>query len=576
MLNRLKDRKLAQWALAYLAGAWLLLQVADVIGGHFGWPPAVMRALITLLGIGFLGALLVAWYHGERGSQRVSGPELLMLTTLFVIAATAVAFVSDDASRETAASPATKASDATAERGSIAVLPFVNMSDDRANEYFSDGVTEELIDALAQIPGLRVAARTSAFSFKGKNVPVDEIAQRLRVATVLEGSVRKAGNRLRITAQLVNATDGYHLWSKTYERELADVFAVQEQIAKAIAAALELELGTARPTLVAQAPENVDAYDLYLKGRFFWNKRTEEGFRRSIEYFEAAVARDPGYARAYAGLADANILMGIYSYVPAREAFPNAKQAAAKALALNPSLGQAHVALAMISMAFDRDWRAAERAFRRGIELDPRYSTGHTLYGYYLNITGRQEEAIAEARRGVELEPLSLIINAALGWKLHFARRYDEAAAQYHKTLELDPNFPVVHTWLGLTLVQQGKPDEAIAEFQRGVALAGGRLPQWWAQGGLGYAYAKSGRPAEARRILEQFEHESRRRYVSPDLMAIIYFGLDDRERAFQWLERAVEERSNWPLYLRVDPMFDTVRNDPRFQRLLKKMGLED
>jgi TolB-like protein/Tfp pilus assembly protein PilF len=429
------------------------------------------------------------------------------------------------------------------------VLPFVNMSSDKENEYFSDGMTEELINALAKVEGLRVPARTSAFAFKGKQADIRRIGKELGVATVLEGSVRKAGNRLKITAQLVNVADGYHLWSETYERELEDVFAVQEEISRAIVDALEIKLGGAGDTpLVKRPTAETEAYNLYLKGRYFWNTRTEEGLRKGIEYFRQAIERDTNYALAYAGLADSYVSMAGRSYLPPKEAYPKAKAAARKALEIDDTLAEAHTSLAMISSTYDWDWGAAERGFKRAIELDPSYAPAHQGYGGYLAAWGRPKEGIAELRRALELDRLSLNINTGLGVHLYHAGQYDQAIQQARRALELDPNFASGHVLLGRAYLEKSMNREAVAEFEKAVEVSEGH-PEMLAA--LARGYARSGKREEAMKILEDLEERSKREYVPPYWIAHGYAGLDDKDQTFKWLVKAYEDRSSWMRWLR-------------------------
>jgi TolB-like protein/Tfp pilus assembly protein PilF len=355
-------------------------------------------------------------------------------------------------------------------QASIAVLPFVDMSPQKDQEYFCDGMAEELINALTKLEGLRVVSRTSAFQFKGKAFDIRKIGEQLNVASVLEGSVRKTGDRLRITAQLINVVDGFHLWSEKYDREMKDVFDIQDEISRAIVDALKIKLvGEAATRLVKRYTENLEAYTLYLKGRYYWNKRTEPGLTKGIEYFEKAITKDPGYALAYAGLADCYNVISHYGAVPPKASVPKAKIAAIKALEIDDALVEAHTSLAFALYNYDFAWLAAEKEFQRAIALNPNYATAHHWYAIYLATRGRLEEAIAEMQRARELDPLSLIINTEVGWMLYFGRHYNQAIEQYQKTLEMDPSFAVAHWGLGLAYQQKAMPQEAIAEFQKAI-----------------------------------------------------------------------------------------------------------
>jgi len=463
---------------------------------------------------------------------------------------------------------------------SIAVLPFTNLSADKEQEYFCDGMAEEIINALTHVEGLHVVARTSAFAFKGKHEDIREIGRQLNVKTLLEGSVRKAGNRLRITAQLVNVVDGYHLWSEKYDRDIGeeycpgDIFAIQDGISLAVVDKLKVKLlGGEKAKLVKRHTKDIDAYNLYLKGRFFWNKRTQEGYQKSLEYFQRAIERDPSYALAYAGTADCYDLLGWYDYLPPEEAFPRAKAAAEKALEVDETLAEANASLGWISANYDWDWLAAESKYKRAIELNPSYATVHQWYAEYLSYMGRHDESIAEAKRAQELDPLSIIINNDLGQVLYYARQYDRAIEQLQKVLELDPDFIIAHFFLAFLYAQKAMYEEAIAEVQKAMNLSGGGDLLMVAQ--LGTIYSSSGRRDEAKKVLDELYQLSKQRYVSPFYIALIYVGLRQKNQAFEWLEKAYEERDHWLETLKVHPMLDSLRSDPRFTKLLKKMRLE-
>ena len=455
---------------------------------------------------------------------------------------------------------------------SIAVLPFANLSNDAENEYFCDGLAEELLNALAKIDDLKVAARTSAFSFKGKNTNVSEVGNILKVKTVLEGSVRKSGNKLRITVQLINAADGYHLWSERFDREMKDIFDVQDEITLAVVDALKVKLlGTEKKAVLKRYTDNTDAYRLYLNGRFFWNKRTKESLKSAVEYFNQAVAVDPSYALAYAGLADCYVLFTYYDVAPPGEAYPKARAAAQKALEIDDTLGEVLVTLAVVKEDYEWDFAGAERDFQKAIALNPNYPTAHQWYGEFLAQMGRKDESIAELRHAQELDPLSLIINKVLGGTLLFARRYDEAIAQNKKLLEMDANFAPAHTDLGWCYTEKGMHDEAIAEFQKAVALTNGNPSQL---AGLAYAFAKSGKQGEAQKILEQLKERQKNEYVDSASFAIIHVALGEKDKAFASLEKSYQEHSVGMLSLKGDPRFDDLRDDIRFQDLLRRVGL--
>jgi serine/threonine-protein kinase len=454
---------------------------------------------------------------------------------------------------------------------SIAVLPFVNMSADPDNEYFTDGITEDVINALTKIAGLRVAARTSAFAFKGKDADVREIGRRLNVGTVLEGSVRRAANRLRVTAQLVDVADGYHLWSEKYDRELDDVFAVQDEISCAIVERLKGRLGsTAGGALVKPQTRNMEAYDLYVRGRYFWNQRGA-GLLRAREYFTQALALDPEYAPAHAALGDTYNLLGWYRVLAPRDAFPVAKAAAERAIALDDTLAAAHTSLAFSLMCHNWDWKAAEREFVRAIELNPGYATTHHWYSEFLMAMGRPTEAVESAERAVQADPLGLIIKIVLAMAHYFALNYDRTIEICSATLATDRSFTPAHIWLGLAHMQLGHHDRAVDVFQREHDLAPER-PTTLAL--LGVAYASAGKTDEAEGILRQLKEAATESYVSHFDLALIHLFLKRRETAVEQLERAYEERAAWLTWAKVDPLLDPLRSEPRFRALLGKMNL--
>ena len=456
---------------------------------------------------------------------------------------------------------------------SIAVLPFVNIGADPNNEPFSDGMSEELITALAKVEGLRVTARTSAFSFKGKEVDVREIGNKLNVGYVLEGSVRRAGPRLRVSAQLINATTGYHLWSDEYDRDAGDVFAVQDEITRAIVGALRLKLsGAANAALVKPATGNAEAHDLYLQGRYFFAKRDSTSLRKAQDYFERAIADDPSYALAYAGLSDAYSHRAVFGYVPPHDIHSKAKQAVLRALALDSTLVEAHTSLGFIELFLEWDWAAAGREFDRALALDARYPPAHLFRAWYFLATDRMTDAVGEVQAAVRLDPFSLVNNARLASMLYYARRYNEALAQSRRLLEMDSMFFQVRVELARAYLQLGQCDEALAAMKHAPEQASGAA---YFGGVWGWINARCGHPAQALAELNRFRAEAREgRYVSHYSLAIIHAALGDSERAFAQLDSAYVE-GTWAMFtLRVEPAFEAMRADPRFARLLKKVGL--
>jgi TolB-like protein/DNA-binding winged helix-turn-helix (wHTH) protein/Tfp pilus assembly protein PilF len=455
---------------------------------------------------------------------------------------------------------------------SLAVLPLDNLSGDASQDYFADGMTDELITDLAQISALRVISRTSVMSYKHARKPLPEIARELNVDAVIEGTVLRSGDQVRITAQLIQATADKHLWAKSYEGNLRDTLAVQKRVADDIAEQIRIELTPQERTGLKNVKAvNPEAYEDYLKGRYFWNKRTPDGLKKAIDYFNQAIAKDPSYAQAYSGLASSYVILGAWQYalMDPKDAYPRAKAAATKALELDNTLGEAHTSLALSIDMFVWDWEAAEREYRRGIELNPSYATGHQWYAEHLSETGRNDEAIAEIRKAESLDPLSLIIGADVPTLLVIARRYDEAIEHAKKTIELEPKFAVAHFALGMAYEQKGKFGGAITAFQKAVEFSGGNTAF---KSNLAHAYAVAGRRSDALAILNELKDRSKHEFLNPSEIALIYVGLDQKDQAMVWLEKAYEGRFD-PVIL-TWPAFDPLRSDPRFQDLVRRIGL--
>jgi TolB-like protein/DNA-binding SARP family transcriptional activator/Tfp pilus assembly protein PilF len=457
---------------------------------------------------------------------------------------------------------------------SIAVLPFHNMSPDGAGEYISDGLTEEIINALSKLDGLNVSARTSAFAFKGKESDVREVARQLDVETVLEGSVRSDGGYLVVTAQLINAETGYQLWSDRYERQLKDVFTVQEGISQAVVKALRPRLlRQTNDPLVQHSTRDFEAYLLYLRGRHHWYQRTPEGFENAILYLDSAIARDPEYAMAYAGRSDAYSLLGAYEYglAPPADAFPKARADAETALRLDPDLADAHAALANIMFWYEWNWERAEREYRQAIQLNPGCVSAHHWLSLLLIATGREQEAFAAIKHAQELNPPSLVMTTALGRHFYFTRAYDRAIREYRRALERDSTFVTARQGLGLALLETGKPEQAIAEYETALNL-GAPQPLTWAL--LGNAYGRSGNRAEALTILQRLREETEDRHIPAEYLSLVHLGLGDSEEALNAFDRAYADRSGALVFLSVYPIVDPLRSHPRFQALLQKLEL--
>jgi tetratricopeptide (TPR) repeat protein len=415
-------------------------------------------------------------------------------------------------------------------------------------------------------------ARSTVFRYKGQVLDAQKVGRDLNVRTVLTGRVVQRGDALIIGTELVDVENGWRLWGEQYNRKLADILAIQEEVANEISGKLRLSLtGEEKKRLNKRQTQNAAAYQDYLKGRYYWNKRTAKAVKKGIEYFQQAIEKDPSYPLAYAGLADSYNILGFYGFAAPRNAFPKAKAAALKALEIDPALSEAHASLAYANFYYDWDWLGAGREFKRSIELNPSYATAHTFYANYLMAVGRHQEALAELEKAQELDPLSLITNAGIAWAFYFARQYDQATEQCRKTLEMDPNFVVAHAWLGQTYLQKGVFHEAFKEFQTAIELSEGS-PFYVAM--LGHAYAVAGDIPEAQKLVDQLKTQSVEAYVSSYSIAEVYAGLGDRDKAFEWLQKAYEERSRALVFLRVEPSLDPLRPDPRFQDLLRRVGL--
>ena len=462
------------------------------------------------------------------------------------------------------------------ERVMLAVLPFENLTGDPSQEYFSDGMTEEMIAQLGNLDPqhLGVIARTSVMHYKNGKTPLDQIGRELGVQYVLEGSVRRDADKVRITAQLIQMKDQSHLWSRRYDRELKSTLALQSEIAQQIAGEIQLALGRDTFALVAEPPRqsftSYEAYDLYLRGRYFWNKRTAAGFQQAIDYFQQAIAKDPGYARAYAGLADCYVLLAAFSGVPPAEPVQKARAAATKALQLDEGLAEAHTSLALITENYDWDWPAAGKEYRRAIELNPNYATAYQWYAEYLTWLGRFDEASRASERARELDPLSLIIAADDGMIFYYSRQYGRAETKLNAVLEMDPTFNRAHQ-VREVYVEEGRFAEALGDIEKCRTLFG--MSVYWSS--LAYTLGRSGHAAEAKHALDELERSNRQQPVNPAAMAWAYAGMGDKEQTLQWLNKAYAQRSNTMTALKVEPAYDFLRSDPRFQDLIHRFWLD-
>jgi len=467
----------------------------------------------------------------------------------------------------------TKSIQTNGRKKSIAVLPFSNLSLDTEQEYFCDGLTEEIINALSNARDLRVVARTSAFAFKGKDIDIREIGEKLNVDTVLEGSVRRAGDRLRVTAQLITVEDGYHLWSERFDREMKDIFDIQDEITLEIVDKLRIKIfGPEKEMVAKRYTDNPEAYNLLLKARYFWDKRTRDGFEKGIRFVHKAIKLDPTYALAYTHLAGHLISLGWFGFIPPKKAFPKAKDAVMRALKIDNQLPQAYSAMAWIAMLYDWDWIVVESSLNKAFALNPGLYNAHWGQAVYYTIQVRLDEALAEYKRALEVDPLSLPLNVEYGSSLWEAGKNEEALDQLKKNLEMDPHFGLAHFYIGLVYNKMGKHEIALKELKKAIRLTGGLS---WAYGALGYTYAVLGQKDEANKILSKLEERSKLRYIRPTAIVQVYMGLNDRDKVFEWLDRALDERDPVMPLIKAVPEYKPLQSDPRFKVLLKKMNME-
>jgi len=577
--RELKRRNVYKVAVAYIIAGWALSQGIAQVFPVFEIPNWIIRLIVLLVILGLPIALVLAWMFEitPQGIKRTETADAMPSATrrkkhvwiYVVVIGTAISIGLFFLGRYSAGNKT--ASPAGISNKSIAVLPFDNLSRDPDNAYFAEGVQDEILTRLAKVADLKVISRTSTQHFKSAPDNLPQIAKQLGVAHILEGSVQKASDQVRVNVQLINALTDAHLWGDTYDRKLTDIFAVETEIAKTIADTLQAKLSGSEKTAISKtSTKDPEAYELYLKGRFFWNKRTGADLQTAIQYFNQAITKDPGYALAYAGLADAYALLTAYGASSIADSFPQAKAAARKALELDGSLAEAHTSLGQVLLFYDLDFQAAANEFERAIALNPNYATAHHWYGNGpLTVVGDFNTAIAELKRAQQLDPLSLIINADLGVTFFLARRYDEAIAQLRKTIEMDPHFYYAHWNLGQALELKGQLREAVAEYKKAAELNDDPLVVAL----LARAYAKLGQRDEALKRLEELQQAATRRYVPNYAFALVYAALGDNAKAMDWLERAYRDRVGPEVVLiKVDPMLDSLRGDPRFEALVDKI----
>jgi TolB-like protein/Tfp pilus assembly protein PilF len=497
----------------------------------------------------------------SRRRWLILGSSVLVLAAIVSLAYVAIRMRAKDASR--------------AKIRSLAVLPLQNLSGDPSQDYVADGMTEELIGRLSRIHGLRVISRTSTMHFKNTQLSVPEIARMLAVDAIVEGSLVQEGHQIRVHAQLIRAATDEHIWAGEFQREYQSILEVQEEVARNIVEQIQLNVTPEdRARLASRTPVDPEAYESYLKGRYYFNQRTEDALHKSIASFQQAIARDPAYAPSYSGLAEAYAMLGFRGGLPSKDALSGAKKAALKAIELDDALAEPHASLAFIAETYEWDWPAAEREYKQALELNPGYAQAHNWYGGYLTYTGRFNEGVAEAMRARELDPLSLPVNNALAGRLLAAGRYEEALRQVQTTLELDQHFAPAHQTLGWVYLHGGKHEDAIREFQNALELAGDADTD--IQLDLGFACAVSGRPAEARRILANLRQLHQQGIVPAASLATLYGALGESNEAFVWLEKAYQERDPQLTYLKAGRRFEPLRKDPRFGQLVHRVGLPD
>jgi len=583
-LSELKRRNVYKVAVAYAIVGWLLVQIATQVFPFLEIPNWVVRLVIALVAVGFPIALVIAWAFEAtpEGIKRTEVADAMPSATgqkkhawiYVVVIGALVSIALFFVGRYTAGSKATGASANELSSKSIAVLPFDNLSRDPDNAYFCEGVQDEILTRLAKVADLKVISRTSTQRFKSVPSDLRDIAKQLGVMNILEGSVQKANDQVRVNVQLINAMDDAHLWAEIYDRKLTDIFATESDIAKTIAETLQAKLTGSEITAISKKPTaNPEAYELYLKGRFFWNKRTGPDLRKAIDYFNQAIAKDPNYALAYSGLADSYLLLAPYGAAAPKDSVPQAKAAVKKALELDDTLAEAHASSGRIVSGFNFDSTKAIAEFERALQLNPNYATAHHWFGAGpLLALGRFNESIVEAKRSIELDPLSMINNADFGNDYYYARRYDEAIAQLRKTIEIEPRFYLAHYYLAQALQSKGQLPEAITEYRKAVELD----DDPFALALLGQAYARSGQLDDARKILDRLNQEAKSRYVAAYGIGVVFLGMGDKNRAMDELERAYRENDGNDIYnIRVDPLLDDLRGDPRFEALAEKIIAE-
>lgn len=573
----LKRRNVYKVAIAYIFAGWALSQGIAQVFPVFDVPNWVIRSIVVVIILGLPVGLVLAWMFEltPQGIKRTETADAMPEATrkkkyvwiYVVVIGAAISIGLFFLGRYSAGNMTALPAGIT--NKSIAVLPFENLSEDKGNAYFAEGVQDEILTRLAKVADLKVISRTSTQRFKSAPNDLREIAKQLGVTHILEGSVQKASDQVRVNVQLINALNDAHLWADTYDRKLTDIFAVESEIAKTIADTLQVKLSGSEKTAMSKKPTaNPEAYELYLKGRFFWNKRTSADLRKAVDYFNQAIAKDSNYALAYAGLADAFGLFPDYGVGSPTDSYPRAKNAAMKALELDNTLGAPHAALGLVYTNFDHDFAKAINEFEQAIRLDPNYATARQWFNVPLQASGQFDRAVAESKRAIELDPLSLIINADLAFVYFNGHRFDDALAQSRKTLEIDPNFHVVRGYLALALQFKGELSDAIPEFR--TAAASNDEP--FSQSLLAQALARAGMRDEAQQMLSQLEERARNHFVTGWSLAVIRLALGDKEGALAALDLALQQPAPEIVLIKYDPLFDDLRGDPHFEALVQKV----
>jgi TolB-like protein/Tfp pilus assembly protein PilF len=578
----LKRRNVYKVAVAYAVVAWLLIQAASIFFPAFDAPPWVMKIFIIVIIFGFPVALIFSWafeitpegikleseIEPSRSIKRRTGRKIVAMTIALAVVAAGLFVYQFVRSRSSTPPPLIT-------NKSIAVLPFDNLSDDKSNAYFAEGVQDEILTRLAKVADLKVIARTSTQHFKSAPENLTDIAKQLGAANILEGSVQKVGDQVRVNVQLINALTNAHLWADIYDRKLTDIFAVESDIAKTVADTLQAKLSSSAEHVLASRPtENPEAHELYLKGRYFWNRRTGENLKKAAEYFQQAIEKDPKYALAYSGLADCHVLLPVYPELGSnpRDELPQAFAAARKAVQLDDTLAETHASLAR-ALASNLQLAAATSEFNRAIELNPNYATAHQWFGECLQSQGRFDEGLAELKRAQELDPLSLIINSLLGFALDTVGKSDQAIAQLRKTIEIDPNFWIAHWYLGNVLEHRGQLKEAIVEYEKSNAL---QPDDPYSIAGLARGYFLVGRKSEAEQLWDKLKSLSERQYVPAYSMAVVQLTFGNKAEAIRLLEKSYEDHAPFDSadlgWILIDHRLDPIRSDSRFKNLITRV----